>query len=68
MLTDDDYDSIMGEILVPEEAEPIKPGTAICKTLNEGRPEEEDSKEEDELKEDDAPSITIENTITGKKD
>lgn len=34
MLTDDDYDSIMGEILIPEESEPVKPGTVICTTLN----------------------------------
>ena len=37
MLTDDAYDSIMGKILIPEEAEPIEPGTVICTTLNEGR-------------------------------
>ncbi len=35
MLTDDDYDSIMGKIHVQEESEPVGPGTIICTTLNE---------------------------------
>ena len=43
MLTDDDYDSIMGKIHVQEESEPVEPGTIICTTLNEpqGTDEEE---------------------------
>lgn len=40
MMTDDDYDSIMGEILVPEGSDPVKPGTVICITLNEGHGDE----------------------------
>ena len=47
MMTDDDYDSIMGEILVQEESEPIIPGTVICITLDEGRGEETNTKEDD---------------------
>lgn len=46
MLTDDDYDSIMGEILIREGAEPIKPGTEICITLSEERGEESEDKED----------------------
>ena len=46
MMSDDDYDSIMGKILVPEESDPVKPGTTICITLNEGHGEE--AKEDDE--------------------
>ncbi|KAL7524080.1 hypothetical protein ACHAWF_000810, partial [Thalassiosira exigua] len=42
MLTDDDYDSIMEEILVPEESEPINPLTIICTTFNEGGVSTED--------------------------
>ena len=51
MMTDDDYDSIMGEILIPEGSDPIKPNTVICKTLNEGGSDEvEEEAEEDESK------------------
>lgn len=46
MLTDDDYDSIMGEILIPEESEPVKPGTVICITLNEGHKDDTKSNEQ----------------------
>jgi len=46
MLTDDNYDSIMGEILIPAGSDPISPGTVICKTLNEGGSEKEDEEEE----------------------
>lgn len=53
MLTDDDFDSIMGEILIQAESEPIKPGTVICTTFNEGRGEKKESKEETETKEKD---------------
>ncbi|KAL9191046.1 hypothetical protein ACHAXT_000752 [Thalassiosira profunda] len=46
MLTDDDFDSIMGEILVPEETDhPIEPGTVICTTLHK---DTDGKKEEDE--------------------
>eukprot|EP00804_Cyclotella_cryptica_P018398 CCRYP_020367-RB/>CCRYP_020367-RB protein AED:0.37 eAED:0.37 QI:150/0.88/0.8/1/0.11/0.1/10/1838/176 len=45
LCTDDDFDSIMGDILVPENAEPVAAGTVICTTFNEGHG--------DELKEDD---------------
>mmetsp|Transcript_24626 Transcript_24626/g.53101 ORF Transcript_24626/g.53101 Transcript_24626/m.53101 type:complete len:212 (+) Transcript_24626:182-817(+) len=48
MMTDDDYDSIMGKILIPEESDPVKPGTVICITLNEGHGEETKTKEDDE--------------------
>ncbi|KAL7511969.1 hypothetical protein ACHAXN_008926 [Cyclotella atomus] len=34
--TDDSYDSIMGDILVPENSEPVAAGTVICTTFNEG--------------------------------
>ena len=43
MITDDDYDSIMGKIFIPEESDPIKPGTVICITLDEGLDEEVDA-------------------------
>ena len=33
MITDDE-DSIMSEILVPEESEPVDPGTVLCITLS----------------------------------
>lgn len=46
MLTDDDFDSVMGEILIPEESEPMKPGTVICTTFNEGHDEEEDEEKD----------------------
>lgn len=46
MLTDDNYDSIMGEILIPSGSAPVKPGTIICKTLNEGGSDKEDEEEE----------------------
>lgn len=46
MMADDDYDSIMGKILVPEETGPVKPGTTICIILNEG--EDTETKEGDE--------------------
>lgn len=45
MLTDDDYDSIMGEILIPEESDPVMPGTVICITLNEEHGNEDDDEE-----------------------
>ena len=53
MLTDDDYDSIMGKILIPEEPDPrisahISPGTVICTTLNEGHSDGEEKKKEEE--------------------
>jgi hypothetical protein len=48
MLTDDDYDSIMGKILIPEESDPVQPGTVICTTLDEGLGEEEEIKGGDE--------------------
>ena len=53
MLTDDDYDSIMGKILIPEEPDPrisahIAPGTVICTTLNEGHSDCEEKKNEEE--------------------
>ncbi|KAL3786514.1 hypothetical protein ACHAW5_002054 [Stephanodiscus triporus] len=44
MLTDDDYDSIMGKILIPEESDPVQPGTVLCTTLDEGLGEEEEIK------------------------
>ena len=50
MLTDDDYDSIMGKILIQEESEPIEPGTTICITLNEGHGDEEETEEKPNLK------------------
>lgn len=43
MLTDDDYDSIMGKILVQEESDPVQPGTVICITLDEGLDEEKEA-------------------------
>jgi hypothetical protein len=43
MITDDEYDSIMGKICIPEESDPIKPGTVICITLDEGLDEEVDT-------------------------
>lgn len=46
MLTDDAYNSIMGKILIPEESEPIEPGTVICTTLNEGIEEKEEEEED----------------------
>lgn len=42
MITDDSYDSIMGEIRIPAGSAPIKPGTVLCTTLNEGGSDEED--------------------------
>mmetsp|Transcript_6809 Transcript_6809/g.12137 ORF Transcript_6809/g.12137 Transcript_6809/m.12137 type:complete len:229 (-) Transcript_6809:133-819(-) len=50
MMTDDDYHSIMGEILIPANSDPIKPNTVICKTLNEGGSNEAEEAEEDESK------------------
>ena len=50
MLTDDDYDSIMGEILIPEESDPVLPGTVICITLNEENGNEDDEDDEEEEK------------------
>jgi len=46
MITDDDYDSVMGKILIEEESEGIKPGTVICTTFNEGHDDETDRKED----------------------
>lgn len=43
MLTDDDYDSIMGKILVQEESDSVQPGTVICITLDEGLDEEKEA-------------------------
>jgi hypothetical protein len=48
MLTDDDYDSIMGKILVREGSDPVQPGTVICITLDEGLVEEKEAKGGDE--------------------
>ena len=50
MLTDDDYDSIMGKILIPEESDPrisphIAAGTVICTTLNEQGHSDEEEKD-----------------------
>ncbi|KAL3822231.1 hypothetical protein ACHAXA_000671 [Cyclostephanos tholiformis] len=44
MLTDDDYDSIMGKILIQEESDPIRPGTVICTTFDEGLGKEEEDR------------------------
>lgn len=49
MMTDDSYSSIMGEICVPEQSDPIKAGTVICKTLNEGGSEEDDDDDEEDM-------------------
>ncbi|EED95389.1 THAPSDRAFT_261476 [Thalassiosira pseudonana CCMP1335] len=48
MITDDDFDSIMGKILVPERTKPIKPGTVICTTFNAEGKSEDDNKKDDE--------------------
>lgn len=48
MITDDDFDSIMGKILVPERTKPIKPGTVICTTFNAEGNSEDDNKKDDE--------------------
>ena len=48
MLTDDDYDSIMGKILIPEESDPVQPGTCLCITLNEGHGNNEDDDDDDD--------------------
>jgi hypothetical protein len=45
MLTDDDFDSIMGVIHVPEESDPVEHGTIICTTFNEGRDGENETKD-----------------------
>ena len=37
LVTDDEFDSIMGEVLIPEESDPIRPGTVICTTFHEGK-------------------------------
>ncbi|KAL7457348.1 hypothetical protein ACHAWC_008892 [Mediolabrus comicus] len=37
MLTDDDFDSVMGEILVEEESGVVEPGTIICTTFSEDK-------------------------------
>ena len=37
MLTDDDFDSVMGEILVEEESGVVEPGTVICTTFSEDK-------------------------------
>jgi hypothetical protein len=45
MLTDDDYVSIMGKILIQEESDPVKPGTVICTTFDEGLGGEQDEED-----------------------
>ncbi|KAL7516937.1 hypothetical protein ACHAWX_001905 [Stephanocyclus meneghinianus] len=35
LCTDDEFDSIMGDILVPENSKPVAAGTVICTTFNE---------------------------------
>jgi hypothetical protein len=48
MLTDDDFDSIMGVIHVPEGSDPVEHGTIICTTFNEGRDGEDETKDHDD--------------------
>ena len=48
MLTDDDFDSIMGEILVQEESGIVDPGTVICTTFSEDKHHHNDGDEKDE--------------------
>ena len=48
MLTDDDYDSIMGVIHVPEGSEPMEHGTLICTTFIEEQDGEDETKENDD--------------------
>lgn len=42
MMTDDDFDSVMGEILVEEESGMVEPGTVICTTFSEDKHHRDD--------------------------
>ena len=46
MLTDDDFDSVMGEILVEEESGVVEPGTVICTTFSEDKHHRDNDDEE----------------------